>query len=772
MTDRPLYIDCQVFQSAAWDRGMGKYSTELLKSLLPTFGEKNTINLLFNDSLDIPSEVMSLVSGSSEHNIVKLPLERPREPREDHNVQSTRLANKRILNENISEEHDFFILSLFLDEVCPVFPDHSLKKTMVYYDTIPYLYHERYGKFKGFFDFFYLPHSATVFEADCLLSISETVANDLTIFLGIPNRKIINIDGAYIPSAKSKPRMPEQLAGIKNFVLMPSGQEIRKNNLRAVRAFRSFVNSTKLDIKLVVTSFFTEEAREELVTESGGNALFTGNVSSEELAWLYENSSSLLFASEYEGLGLPILEAAQMRKPIFCSNIQAFKEISDEAMFFFDPLDEESIKNCLAEVYKSDTLQTKTHHYKSINDKYTWKRSARVTYDALSADSVALVEKKPRIAMLCPDPSGFSAIGKVAMECHSTLSDYFEIDYFFDTGHGHRELRPNLLMYASHGGKSKRAQEFNSSLYNQYDGVVYHIGSSEYHMETIKSALCYPGYVILHDTNLGGVYDNLVAEGYMSTQRKKLEGSIDKVLQRSLNSKELKSRYIASVVNRQKHVIVHSDYALSAVKEVTLTNTKAKKLNLPVSTPYHLLKNTIPNGAQVIALAGILAGIKGISLIESIAQNPKFADDVIKLFGFSSSQPDQIERLSLLPNVDVTQNPTDFEFQRSMQSVDALINVRHNHHGETSLTTLEALRFGVAVAVRDFGWFAELPDDMVYKVAEGVEDIEAVTEDCLRATDYQSMKKRVDYIDKNYSHELYAEGLHQLFRKENTDQLD
>jgi glycosyltransferase involved in cell wall biosynthesis len=766
MSSRPLYIDCQVFQSAAWHRGMGKYSMELLKNLLPTIEKDRSATLVFTEYLDIPEEVVQL-SSQSKVEIIRLPLKLPVEPREDENIQPTRLANKQILDDAIAQDHDFFILSLYLDEVCSVFPSTATNKSLVYYDSIPYLYHERYGKFKGFFEYFYLPHTATVFEASCLFTISQTVANDLKIFLGIPERKICNIDGAYIPSPDVAEIKPQSLDGVDEFILMPSGQEIRKNNLRAVRAFRSYVNATNSSAKLVVTSFFTDEAIEELTAESGGTALFTGNVSPEEMAWLYKNSKCLLFASEYEGLGLPILEAAQQKKPILCSDIQAFKEISESALFFFDPLDEESIKDSLVSTLGRDVIKSKLPHYAKINKKYTWQRSAQLVGKSLKKDYIVIDAQKPRIAILCPDPSGFSAIGKVAMECHAVFSDYFEIDYYFDAGESHRSVRPNLLMYASSNHSSNRAVDFRESLTEQYDAIVYHIGSSDYHMETIRAALCYPGYAIVHDTHLNAVYDNMEHQGYMSGTRKKLEYLIDSAISSRLDPGEmLQSACMGSIINNQNAIIVHSDFARTAVGQINISDITTARLNLPVSVPIH--ESDVPVRAKkqrVIALAGIIAGIKGVNLIESVARSPHFEDDTIRIFGFSFHKNEHIERLSLLPNVEIAANPTDFEFQNYMKDVDVLINVRHKHHGETSLTTLEAMRFGVAVAVRDFGWFSELPDGLVCKVAEGVEDVVPVAELCLSMTGKDAKNARIAYMESEFNHDQYAKGISELIER-------
>lgn len=58
-------------------------------------------------------------------------------------------------------------------------------------------------------------------------------------------------------------------------------------------------------------------------------------VSNTMLAGLYENCSALLMASEGEGFGLPLIEAAQHNLPVIARNIPVFREIAGEHAFYF-----------------------------------------------------------------------------------------------------------------------------------------------------------------------------------------------------------------------------------------------------------------------------------------------------------------------------------------------------------------------------------------------------------------------------------------------------
>jgi len=65
--------------------------------------------------------------------------------------------------------------------------------------------------------------------------------------------------------------------------------------------------------------------------------IFTGFVSEQEKISLLYNCSFCIYASFFEGYGLPILEAAVLGKLIVCSNTSSMPEVSPAECYFFDP---------------------------------------------------------------------------------------------------------------------------------------------------------------------------------------------------------------------------------------------------------------------------------------------------------------------------------------------------------------------------------------------------------------------------------------------------
>jgi glycosyltransferase involved in cell wall biosynthesis len=62
-----------------------------------------------------------------------------------------------------------------------------------------------------------------------------------------------------------------------------------------------------------------------------------GFLSPEELQTIFNAATAMIFASKFEGFGLPILEAFHARTPVLCSNATTLPEVARDAALYFDP---------------------------------------------------------------------------------------------------------------------------------------------------------------------------------------------------------------------------------------------------------------------------------------------------------------------------------------------------------------------------------------------------------------------------------------------------
>ena len=754
-----VIFDGQVFQSTAWDRGMGKYSLNLLAALHKDRTFKGAeVHIMFAKGKELKREAedtIKLLCPGSVFDFIDLKLPKV-VPGED--VRPIERANKKILEKYVSSLGGnmpvFVILSLLIDQYVAAFPDNA-KKVLLFYDLIPLQYSDRYGTMWSYPN--YLRRFKSIFEADTILTISQTVADDLTVYTGIDPEIIKNIDGAPIDRTRIASNEP-QIAGSHSFVLMPSGNDLRKNNFRAIQGFEEFrIASGKEDVRLVVTSYFDEKTQAQLKALSSA-VVFTGNVTEEELKWLYENCQALLFVPEYEGLGLPILEAVEFDKPIACSNLTVFNEMSKDAFYYADQHNPSSIASALEDAINGLDFDKKKKHYPRLIKHYTWENTASraskhlATHDSSKSTAVT---HKPKIAVFAPNPAGYSAIGKVVMLTHHALSRYFDIDYYLEQGRSGNEFKRQEFL--SSVATTYDSRRFNARDYATYDAVIYHIGNSEYHMDSIKNALHLPGYLIVHDTKLKQAYEDvLVRYAYMDLARLTAEQRLDQML--STN----KTVYMGSLLNASLGAVVHSEYASKALEMPALpVRAPVVKLSLPVSTPE--LKKINLRTRFAVGFAGIIHKAKGLSIIDQLLASPDFRDVDLYIFGVPMVEPGILERIEAHPNVTIERNLTDFEFETRLSEMDAVVSYRPGYNGETSLTVVEALRHGVVPVVRRIGWFDELPNDVVEKVKTEADVLNALR--TLRDDKSLLSKKQTSakaYAASVHTYKQYAAGLHDL----------
>jgi glycosyltransferase involved in cell wall biosynthesis len=647
-----------------------------------------------------------------------------------------------ILHKNNRLKTVFLMPALFSSEIYPVFPSRDTVNLLIFYDIIPFLYHQYYFRdHEGIARKDYAQRFREFYKADLLLAISQTTADDLNVYFGVDHSRIVPILGAGANRSSLESKQPGIAVDLKNdFVLMPSGDDYRKNNNLAAKAFALLNNETKL----VVTSNFSKESQ-RVLTQLCPKIIFSGVVSDEEYLWLVDNAKAVFFPTEYEGLGMPVLEAIERNAIVVCSNIPVFVEISRDAFFLCDPTSvcnmEETLKKALSKTSK-DEITRKKRHYASILKDFSWSKTADIFLQAIFECMPS--GTKPKLAIFCPSPSSYSAVGKYAFEVHAELSKLFDIDYYVENGQtNYSPTRPNILEYATN---YYPATSFNLNKAKNYNHILYNIGNSEFHTETILNALRFSADAIIHDTKLIGIFDYMVNRNIMAPERRQYEILLDD----AFHTKDTKR--LVSLVTNQNTIFCHSRFAKDSICSTISSGTPSvQQIIHPIGVPFvEILKSNVPT----ISFAGIISEDKGISLVSEVS---KIEGTKVNIFGYGVLGDSPLLQ-NIGPNVTVIKDLTDKEFQDTLRKSDILVNYRVNYQGETSRSTLEAMRYGVVVIVRKIGWFDELPDDVVVKVNSETEVVIFIQELINKPSLQDKISKAArKFLMNNYSYAHYAE---------------
>ncbi len=193
--------------------------------------------------------------------------------------------------------------------------------------------------------------------SDGLLCISKAVAAEVQTWLvanplPIPRQRPLSIGyfhlGADIDASNPSTGMPEsapatlQALSQRRSLLMVGTVEPRKGHAQALAAFE-LLWQQGIDINLVIVGkhgWMVDALAQRLNShpELGKRLFWLAGISDEMLLAVYQASTALLAASEAEGFGLPLIEAAQHHLPIIARGIPVFKEVSGAYAFYFDGL--------------------------------------------------------------------------------------------------------------------------------------------------------------------------------------------------------------------------------------------------------------------------------------------------------------------------------------------------------------------------------------------------------------------------------------------------
>ncbi|MCM5559385.1 glycosyltransferase [Pleomorphomonas sp. JP5] len=110
----------------------------------------------------------------------------------------------------------------------------------------------------------------------------------------------------------------------KEFALFVGLDVAHKRQKQLIRTWSEINRARGREILLIMAGESSEETREYADEIEARNVRFLRHLPNSSIRWLYENCLLFSTASEYEGFGLPILEAIAFNKPVFVSSETPF----------------------------------------------------------------------------------------------------------------------------------------------------------------------------------------------------------------------------------------------------------------------------------------------------------------------------------------------------------------------------------------------------------------------------------------------------------------
>lgn len=381
-----LGLDMQALQSVNSVGGIGVYNRNLLGRMLELYPEVE-YELFFNGLYDIRKQPFVRAANTRIHAVRYL-------PGNDLNPFNKWIQLAAYRSKPLDLLH---VLSPFEPQTHAVISGKPHPRTVVtVYDFIPLIFKDLYLSSPMHMRL-YSDRLKALRVARLLLSISEATRGDAIELLGLPPSRIVNVGIA--PSSefrKLDPPMSAATAGIKKkhgiegpFIMTVSNLDHRKNLVALLRAFCTLPDFILRDFSLVVVTNSDPEyvKRDNAVSELlGGDRAkirLLYSISVDELVALYNSCHLFVYASLYEGGGLPVMEAMKCGAPVVASNTSSIPEYVGRVDNLFDPRNQESIAESMLRILSDDGRRKELGRYGEERSKsFSWDRVVKRTMQA------------------------------------------------------------------------------------------------------------------------------------------------------------------------------------------------------------------------------------------------------------------------------------------------------------------------------------------------------------------------------------------------------
>jgi glycosyltransferase involved in cell wall biosynthesis len=246
---------------------------------------------------------------------------------------------------------------------------YNITKVVVIHDLIFLRYPELYPSIDAFFY-----KKKTIYAckyADYIITASEQTKLDIVDYYHIPANKITVIypgtdpifyDGSNVDSNDFfKPS--------RKYIISIGAITPRKNLLKTVQAFNLVKDKYNLDLVVIGTAVgLGRDYLKEIKNYLEKNGLpdrvhFLGNVPYKYVPSICKNAQLMIYPSQFEGFGMPIVEGLFSKIPVITSKGGCFPEAGGDGAVYINPNDFEEIADWIGKLMES----------KSLRDDLTWK---------------------------------------------------------------------------------------------------------------------------------------------------------------------------------------------------------------------------------------------------------------------------------------------------------------------------------------------------------------------------------------------------------------
>lgn len=170
--------------------------------------------------------------------------------------------------------------------------------------------------------------------ADRIICVSQFTADEVIRWTGVAAKRLVVVyNGCEFHAEEAIPVAQAPAVEVPSEFLLFVGSLEPGKNLSLLRAAYLLAERNRKELPpLVVVG-----ARWEGVDSEGSppkNWVYLGRQPDAVLVYLYQRTLALVFPSQYEGFGLPLVEAMALRCPVICSPVSSLPEVGGDAVYY------------------------------------------------------------------------------------------------------------------------------------------------------------------------------------------------------------------------------------------------------------------------------------------------------------------------------------------------------------------------------------------------------------------------------------------------------
>ena len=318
----------------------------------------------------------------------------------------------------------------------------------------------------------------------------------------------------------------------------------------------------------------------------------------------------------------------------------------------------------------------------------------------------------------------------------------------------------------------------NGARYQNFDAILYNFANDpDGHLYMLDALLYNPGWVILHSFSLfslmmareedEGTAFAYLLEKYGVNGIRTLQDSVER--RNSGNFHGQKDMAAAMPLNEEvislaQGIFVHSHFASGMVRKVVAQKRVCEiprltgEIDQISSRESHAICQEywgIPGGAFVVVATGFIAPNKqNVLTCQAVEAYNRTHDR--KIYYLMVGEGDDADEY-LGEYCRKTGFVSNALLAQGLARADLVLNLRNPTNGETSGTLLQAMLMGKDCVTTATGWYDELPDETVMKLAPDVtvEELVAVFEDAMDGGLEKGEAAR-DYVKREYDGHVAA----------------